>query len=159
MYQKLVKSFENFHGSRLPHKRLPGAIYDIVITTFDRRTLSPTARNIILPALRFWNERRICLFVTVVMPDHVHAIFQPLQIDERNYWDPGTIVHSIKAHTTRTINRHENTLGRTLWQPDFYNRIIRDEQELFNRSNYILNNPVRAALSDKPENYPWLWIR
>lgn len=158
-YKKHVTQFENYKNRYLPQWRQPAAVYDTVITTKNRLRLSPLARQIVLDSFSYWDRKRYRLFVVVVMPDHVHAIFEPLLISNSHFWDPATILQTIKAHTAREINRHQNTRGQQVWQRDFYNRIVRDVKEFEQRWNYILDNPIRAGLSDSSYNYPWTWFR
>ncbi len=53
------------------------------------------------------------------------------------------IIRGFKTFSARKINQLRNTSGVSVWQPRFYDRIIRDEQELFNVRNYINNNPIK----------------
>ena len=57
--------------------RKPWAIYAVTITTAHRRILNPQARTIILNAWRHFHNARYELFAICIMPDHVHALFQP----------------------------------------------------------------------------------
>jgi putative transposase len=51
------------------------------------------------------------------------------------------IVQNFKSITTRRINQIQNNTGRTLWQRNYYERIIRDNTALQNIQDYIRNNP------------------
>ena len=80
------------------------------------------------------------------MPNHVHAVVQPLP----GYEVPG-IVHSWKSFTAKEANR---LLGRTgqFWQPEPYDHLIRNENDFKRQVEYVLNNPVRAGLRN------WKWV-
>lgn len=45
----------------------------------------------------------------------------------------------------------------TVWQPESYDHIVRNQQEFENIWKYIRQNPVKAELSDTPESYPFFW--
>ena len=45
----------------------------------------------------------------------------------------------------------------TVWQDERYDHIVRNEQELQYFWKYIRQNPVKAELSNIPEEYPFLW--
>jgi len=45
----------------------------------------------------------------------------------------------------------------TVWQIEWFDRIVRDEAEFHNTWEYIRQNPVQASLSDTSETYPFLW--
>ena len=62
-----------------------------------------------------------------------------------------TIVGGFKAAVTRQINRLRNTPGGTLWQPNYYETIIRSEYMLNTRRQYIASNPAKW---DNDENHP-----
>lgn len=48
---------------------------------------------------------------------------------------------------------HERDFNNCFWQTRFYDRIIRNEKELFNIRKYIEQNPLKWELEkDKPEN-------
>ena len=50
-------------------------------------------------------------------------------------------MHSIKSYTTRKINEYKNTIG-TIWHPEFYDRMIRNQEHLNNTINYIKKNAM-----------------
>ncbi|NJM76317.1 MAG: hypothetical protein HC852_11645, partial [Acaryochloridaceae cyanobacterium RU_4_10] len=51
------------------------------------------------------------------------------------------IIQNFKSISTRRINRIQNNMGRTLWQRNYYEHIIRDNTALQNIQDYIRNNP------------------
>jgi len=51
------------------------------------------------------------------------------------------IIRGFKTFTARKINIFENIPGRQFWQTRFYDRIIRNEDELNRIRKYIYNNP------------------
>ena len=54
----------------------------------------------------------------------------------------GAIVGQFKSITTKRINSVRQTPGMPVWQRNYFERIIRDEQDYQNTVNYILNNPM-----------------
>ena len=62
----------------------------------------------------------------------------------------GQIIAYFKYQTTKLINEHRKTPGVRLWQRNYYERVIRHEQELTNIRQYIQNNPKDWHLD--PEN-------
>jgi putative transposase len=108
----------------------------------------------------------------VVMPNHFHAILfisrdesddlvgaqraAPLQsptgvrypdgsIPNVKPGSLGAIVRSFKSAATKRINECRCTPGETVWQRNYHERIIRDEQELNDTRQYIEINPARWA--------------
>jgi hypothetical protein len=62
----------------------------------------------------------------------------------------GAKVRAFKAAAARRINARRGTPGAPVWQPDYYERIIRNDFELDRIRQYILDNP--AKWEDDPEN-------
>ena len=58
----------------------------------------------------------------------------------------GAIIRSYKSAVTNWC--HENNFGNFQWQPRFYEHIIRNEKDLQNIRDYIVNNPIKW-FSDK----------
>jgi len=90
------------------------------------------------------------------MATHVHVIFQPLEYSPNNYYSLAQILHSIKSYSANRIQRLCKVQGQ-VWQDENYDRIIRDEKDYFEKWEYIFNNPLKAGLVDKPEDYNWLY--
>jgi REP element-mobilizing transposase RayT len=74
------------------------------------------------------------------------------------YHSLAQITHSIKSYSANRIQRLLNRKG-SIWQDESYDRILRDEKEYLEKMNYIMNNPLKAGLVEKPEDYRWLFFR
>ncbi|MGD1700158.1 REP-associated tyrosine transposase [Dapis sp. BLCC M229] len=142
----------------LPHWEIDGAVYFITFKTWERLELTPAARQIVLDACLFFHGQRYDIFVLVVMPDHVHMLIHPLvkQESQEKYWSISSIMHSIKSYSAKQILKMMTHIGQ-VWQSERYDRIVRNDLELTNMWEYIRQNPVKAGLSDSPENYPFFW--
>ena len=135
---------------RLPHWRVDGAIY-FVTWRLERgaRDLDGAERDLVLSSLRHFNGLRYMLFACVVMNDHVHVLVEPLpRIDLEE------ILRSWKSFTARRL-RDLGRAGR-VWQPEYWDRVIRDEHEFAEAMRYIAHNPF--ARWQGIESYPWMWI-
>ncbi len=107
----------------------------------------------------------------IIMPNHIHGIVRIVGIDG----DParlvppgsapaglepgaglepaptgtrvglGEIVRQLKTFSARRINAHRNTAGRPVWQRNYYDHIIRDENSLRSIRGYIRENPGNWA--------------
>ena len=108
-----------------------------------RPEIAATVEN----ALLHFDGQRHRLHAWVVMPNHVHALFTPLQ--GRGLSE---IVHSWKSYTSNQANR---LLGRSgeFWQPEYHDRFIRDEAHFAQAVEYIETNPVKAGLCSRPEDW------
>jgi putative transposase len=67
----------------------------------------------------------------------------------------GAIVRTFKTAAARRISVARRTPGEPVWQRNYYERVIRDEQELGRARQYIRDNPAKWA-EDKhnPANLP-----
>ena len=96
--------------------------------------------------------------IAVVMPDHVHLIFWPRRNGSGLSYSIPAIMKSIKGASAHKVNRLLKRKGR-LWQTEFFDHVIRKDENLQEKINYIRLNPVRRGLVDRPEDYEWLWER
>lgn len=65
----------------------------------------------------------------------------------------GSIVAGFKSATTKQINIVRNSPGCTAWQRNYYERVIRNEDELSRAREYIVNNPMKWELDkENPVN-------
>ncbi len=100
----------------------------------------PENGQVVADAMRFFDAQRYHLDEWVVMPNHVHAIFQVIPPH-----NPESILHSWKSYTANEINKWENRFGR-LWQKESYDHIIRSPAELSHYRRYITDNPSKAGI-------------
>ncbi len=63
----------------------------------------------------------------------------------------GQIIAYFKYHATKCINQIRNTPGIPIWHRNYYEHVIRNEDELNRIREYILNNPLKWA---EDENNP-----
>jgi REP element-mobilizing transposase RayT len=88
----------------------------------------------------------------VVMPNHIHGVIWI--VSERvacldtsiNPCGPksgslGAIIGQFKSTVTKQINHLRNTPGKPVWQRNFFDHIIRNENELDAIRKYIQTNP------------------
>ena len=140
---------------KLPHIQRGGSTYFV---TFRTRTLDlpQEARELIFKACRYFDGQRYCLWAATVMTDHVHLLLTPLRKGEDEWHSLPTILHSLKSFTAKGINR---LCGRTgpLWMEEYFDRIVRSEEEFLENWHYIRYNPVKRELCVSPEAWPWLY--
>ncbi|MGH9581133.1 MAG: hypothetical protein ACRD2R_09070 [Terriglobales bacterium] len=58
--------------------------------------------------------------------------------------------------SARAVNRALNRMGR-VWQEESFDHVLRSNESLSEKVDYVCQNPVRAGLVTAPELYPWLW--
>jgi REP element-mobilizing transposase RayT len=62
---------------------------------------------------------------------------------------------ALKGATAREANRILGRTGETFWQAESYDHWVRDNSESERIVTYIENNPIKAGLVERPEEYPW----
>ena len=98
----------------------------------------------------------------MIMPNHIHGILvvgdvrarhasplqrHPLRVTARPTGPKpssvGAIIGSFKSAATKRINRFRRTIGFVVWQRNYYEHIIRNEDSLNKIREYIIHNPLR----------------
>ncbi len=93
----------------------------------------------------------------IIMPDHIHLIIiidnPPLTNTNKcqKVTTLSDIIGKIKSYSTRKIREELRDNKEFDWQKSFYDRIIRNEKELYNIRKYIEENPLRW---EREKNYP-----
>jgi len=77
----------------------------------------------------------VALDYYVLMPTHIHLIL----IFERSKLNLGEVIRRIKAVTSKETQVK-------LWQPNYYEHIIRNEHALNKIRAYIVNNPLAEKI-------------
>jgi len=127
--------------------------------------------------LQHFDGVRYHLHAWVVMPNHVHVLFEPV-----NNWALNKIVASWKKFTARRIREFMQGTGNAnlpigteeeiadqeiggpgdgpgdaprVWHREFWDRYIRNEAHYRQAVEYIHNNPVAAGLVTCAAHWPW----
>ncbi len=85
----------------------------------------------------------------IVMPNHLHGIIEIRDGMGGSQTAPtkrkplGGLVGAFKTVSTDQFNQMRGTPGAQLWQRDFYDHIVRNEDELNKIREYIRTNPLR----------------
>ncbi len=98
----------------------------------------------------------------VVMPNHIHGIvrfgdaegaslqpgadvvgagLKPARFKNRHGLPE--VIRGFKTFSSRRINQARQTPGLPVWQRNYYERVIRNEDELHAAREYVLGNPAR----------------
>jgi REP element-mobilizing transposase RayT len=109
----------------------------------------PRIADKVQDALLFFDGLRYRLQAWVVMPNHVHALLTP-----NAGWELEGILHSWKSFTSNECNKLLERRGE-FWQTESFDRFVRNEKHYQNAIVYIEENPVKAGLCTKPEEWPW----
>jgi hypothetical protein len=82
------------------------------------------------------------------MSNHVHVLLLPKVSVSK-------LMKSLKGYTAREANRLVGRTGEPFWQKESYDHWVRDQPEWQRIKSYIENNPVKAGLVSRLEDYGW----
>jgi REP element-mobilizing transposase RayT len=132
-----------------------------------RHLANSAAASEVAGSLRYFAGERYDLLAFVVMPSHFHWVFHPradwvqkCAEESRQARKPAPrsprerIMQSVKGYSARQCNRLLGLHGE-FWQDESYDHVVRDDDELLRIIAYVENNPVKAGLALRSED--WLW--
>lgn len=99
------------------------------------------ARRIVNDSLLHFESERTVMISFVIMPNHVHAVFSL-----NPEWKLEEILHSWKSFSSKEIGRLKSGTG-VVWQRDYFDRLIRDDDHFRSCVRYVRKNPIKASLS------------
>src|SRR5208282_5768872 len=115
-----------------PHWRQDQATYFVTWRLArGQQELDASERDLVMAAITRFDGQRYELAAYVVMDDHVHALLTPLAAH-----DLAGILHSWKSFTARQMQRQHKRFGR-VWQDEYFDRIVRDDNEFAQKRDYI----------------------
>ncbi|SPQ00463.1 conserved hypothetical protein [Candidatus Sulfobium mesophilum] len=110
-----------------------------------------------------WQYGYVDIDEWVVMPNHLHGILiindnckggsrtAPTETMRRK--SLGRLIGAFKTVSSKQINQIRSIPGYPVWQRNYYEHIIRSEEEMDRIRQYIIDNPVKwAEDEDNPEN-------
>lgn len=77
-----------------------------------------------------------------VTHDHAHQQVSSTGVAYRPPKSISSFIAGFKSAATKQINDLRNTPGLPVWQPKFYDHIIKNEQEYQKIKQYIIDNPA-----------------
>ena len=99
----------------------------------------------------------------IVMPNHIHGIIiingstvgagsEPAPTKKKH--GLSEIIRQLQTFSARRINQNRNTVGKPVWQRNYYDHIIRNEESLHRIREYIIYNPLKWEF-DKENPINW----
>ncbi len=110
----------------------------------------PRIADLIVEGIRYNAEvlRHYSLHAYTVMPNHVHLLVTPVIPLPK-------LTKSLKGITAKRANAMLKLKGKTFWQDESYDRLVRNGLAFDRIRNYIEQNPVRAGLVSEASDYAW----
>ncbi len=143
--------------------RLPGFDYrgrwrySLTFCTADRHTAFTNPDGIASLTTQLLHTSEACDFEPIAycfMSDHLHLLVQ-------GRTDDAHLPTFCRLLRQRLGHLYARRAARHLWQPGYYERVLRESEETQACVLYILANPVRAGLARAVHEYPFAggtWI-
>ena len=150
-------------AKKLTNENLPGVLHYVTGNVDKRRQIFRSKVNCIaflkeLQALRIRREALLICFV--VMLDHFHLIVNPRDGDIQTW------IRELKSFTAKRIvgiNTPDLFIKpdgeNQVWQESFRTLRLWSSWMIWQKINYIHNNPVRAGLVNSARDYRWSSFR
>jgi REP element-mobilizing transposase RayT len=103
---------------------------------------NPKIAKIYEHSLHFSDGKDYKLICYCIMPNHIHVVFE-LVNQKKSISD---IMGAIKRNSAKDANKVLNRSG-AFWQAESFDRLVRDDKELYFIIKYVLLNPVNGGLA------------
>jgi putative transposase len=137
--------------------RIPGFVYrgcycySLRFGTFNRVhhfSNGPLVAGALLQIQRTADEDAFALIAYCFMPDHVH-----LAVEGRSPESDLRRFVKVAKQRVAYIARTEFQIA-SIWQDGYYERVLRTYESMDTLIRYILDNPVRAGLVERADDFP-----
>lgn len=146
----------NTRNLRKGRVSVSGGIYSITTVSFRRQKifLEIAKARAAIKGLRYCDDKghsRTLAFV--VMPDHVHWLFQLGDAASLS-----KVVNAFKGMSGSLLRKADRT---PVWQRGYHDHAVRLDEDLKAVARYIVANPLRGGLVERIGDYPWwdaVWV-
>lgn len=114
----------------------------------------PGIAKIVIDNWLYFAGKRYRILAYVVMPNHVHLLIHVFEDSSLS-----KIIQSWKSYTAKKIAKQLGLAGQQptlpIWQPDYWDRFIRNQAHFEAAIAYIHNNPASAGLVACSTDWRW----
>ena len=115
--------------------------------------------TLIAQAFHYWDAKKYDLIAYTIMSNHIHMV---ITLNETDPLQPGItldrVLQSLKGYTAVECNKRLNRSG-PFWEHGSFDRMPRDRNELYRIVQYVLQNPVKAGLCERWQDWKWTYIK
>jgi REP element-mobilizing transposase RayT len=149
-------------------QRYDPPLYFVTLCTLRRRKI--LANEVVHIALVEYGDRGLEMNVAlgryVIMPDHLHLFVRGGPEFQLGLWVRG-LKRGVAAAVTGGRERLRGgnvfppaasdggSYNRNIWQRGFFDHLLRNSESYAQKWNYVWENPVRAELVNKAEDWPF----
>lgn len=116
--------------------------------------------GIVNDSLHYRDNKVYELIAYTIMSNHIHIVFIPFikklssESTYKEKYPLSGLLASLKRFTATQANKILKREG-DFWQHENYDHVIRDNTELSKIVEYVLNNPVKAGITEDIHEYKW----
>lgn len=137
---------------RLPHFSYRGTWrYSLTFCTYRKQEafVDPLIVNALIELLRrSAQDAQFEVLTCCFMRDHLHLLLQGAS--RQSY-----LISCCRLIRQRLACEYKQRTGNRLWQPGYYERVLREEEPTEVVATYILGNPVKEGLAKTFLDYPF----
>jgi len=123
--------------------------YSLIICTKDREHVFTDAA-VVAPVLTTIQQCAatygFAVFAYCFMPDHLHLVVSATT-------DGADLRTFMSRWKQRAGYEHRQRTGKFLWQPSYFDHVLRDEEDTQRAMRYVLENPVRKGIVTEFTDY------
>lgn len=134
---------------------VPGGCYFFTVVTYQRKPVFAEGARVELlrEALRAVRRQRpFEIQAMVVMPEHLHAVWQLPKGDSDYSRRWREIKHFVSSRIAAPVNHRGE---KAVWQRRFWEHTIRDEQDWGRHVDYVHYNPVKHGRVTAARDWPY----
>lgn len=123
-----------------------GSVYHVTTVTQNRTPFFESlgnGRKVVQQMMALQKQGTVETLCYVLMPDHLHWLMVLHDDTLPN------VVRLLKGRSAKSI-------GKPVWQSNYYDHAVRQEEDLQKMARYIVANPLRAGLVSQIGDYS-LW--
>ena len=139
-------------GHHPPHIFLDNTWYIITAATLDHAPFLAADRAKVLVRDRLQElvlESELTLRAWVILNDHYHLLFKA-----KRGKGLSRFFGQLHGSSSRQLNRWDGITGRQVWH-NYWDTCIRSEVDMWQRFNYIHQNPVKHGYVERMEDWPF----
>lgn len=125
-------------------------VFFVTICTIHRRkveNLERLHRAFLEYIVRAYNEFGVAVGRYVIMPDHMHFFVCGGEAFQLPQW-----INGLKRSMSVALGATKQT---PVWQPGFFDHLLRNDESYSQKWEYVRENPVRAGLVKHAEEWPY----
>ena len=133
------------------------AVYFVTVCTYNKKTYfeNPEIAQYIEQEIDYRSRvvQEVTVFAYCIMPDHLHLL---LKLNEGYGKSLANWVAAFKRYNARVLSMMRDI--KPLWQPNYYEHVVRKDESLKTIAEYIAHNPVRKNLVSQWQDYSFAKI-